>query len=173
MYLVDDISIYMALRTKYIDTMYLVRGPHSNFLIYALRFPTDPNNKFVTIENVISVKENSYSMATKPNTVFNFEGMCLFTMWARWCNLRWGEAVFRWGEWSSDTQLPPIDTPPSKIILPAQQSFPFGRTLHSASRALITLGLASDSPPWIVARGEARINWGGLCITTQIVYGLI
>jgi hypothetical protein len=42
----------------------------------------DPNDKFVTIENVISVKENLAKtlQPTKANTVFNFEDMC--TEWS-------------------------------------------------------------------------------------------
>jgi hypothetical protein len=42
----------------------------------------DPNDKFVTIENVISVKENLAKtlQSTKANTVFNFEDIC--TEWA-------------------------------------------------------------------------------------------
>ena len=39
----------------------------------------DPNDKFVTIENVISVKKNLAKtlQPTKANTVFNFEDMCI------------------------------------------------------------------------------------------------
>ena len=38
----------------------------------------DPHDKFVTIENVISVKENLAKtlQCTKANTVFNIEDMC-------------------------------------------------------------------------------------------------
>ena len=44
--------------------------------------PEDPNKKFVTIENVIAVKENLAKTleATKANTIFNFEDMC--TEWS-------------------------------------------------------------------------------------------
>ena len=40
--------------------------------------PEDLNKKFVTIENVIAMKENLAKTleATKANTVFNFEDMC-------------------------------------------------------------------------------------------------
>ena len=40
--------------------------------------PEDPHKRFVTIENVITVKENLAKTleATKADTVFNFEDMC-------------------------------------------------------------------------------------------------
>jgi molecular chaperone GrpE (heat shock protein) len=58
----------------------------------------DPNHKFTTIEDVISVKENLAKTleSTKANTVFNFVDMC--TEWPIYDVVVWmGRSVFRQG----------------------------------------------------------------------------